>query len=112
LDPQFAQSSRLLQLPINEKYQKLLFIMRFQNNNNNKIILGIIQQVIKGCPNIEKLHIGVENENRTQPMAIDYFSEFKFKHLRRLSIKITKFIQFEFDGSYLPPVVVAYIISQ
>jgi len=63
---------------------------------------------MKGCPNIEELHIDIENDDRTQPMSIDYFSEFKFKHLRRLSITITKFIHFEFDGSYLPPVIIAF----
>ena len=74
-----------------------------------KFFLEVIQQMMKGCPNIEELHIRTDNENRTQPMAIDYFSEFKFKHLRRLSIKVTKF-NGVFDGSYLPPVFIAYNI--
>ena len=65
--------------------------MIFFSRNNlfkyKKKALEIIQQVIKKCPNIVELHIETENQHDPiEPMPIDYFTEFRFKHLRRLSI--------------------------
>lgn len=67
------------------------------------IYLEIFQQVIKGCPNIEELHIDLKLYYK-EPMAIEYFSEFRFKHLKRLSIKWSQKDIIPSHGFYLTQV--------
>jgi len=57
--------------------------------------------VIKGCPNIEELHIDLKLYYK-EPMAIEYFSELRFKHLKRLSIKWSERDMIPSHGFYLP----------
>ena len=61
-----------------------------------------MQQVIEGCPNMQEFHLHLDDDHN-EPIPIDFFSEFRFRQLRRLGITWLNDVILS-NGSYLPQV--------